>query len=437
MRVEFERSLNHNYMIIKNMGEFCEDYQIHMLMEQRIPHVLRMELRFMNGKPELYYDISSKQKLSEWLKIKKITHDILRGLIKSLKNAFEAGIDYLLEGNHFILEAEYIFIDVERYELSLCYYPLYDKEATQSGQEFLQYILEMLDYNDKQAVEEAYEIFRLCMRDGFSIELLRKFVKEEDNTREDMQRGDLDTEAEWVQVVPPLVMDEEVEEEREEFGFIPINVEGRRKAVVMLLAAEVLISLIIFLLFRKEIVAWIVWGGITLLIAGVILIFTCFYERLMQFTRIVSTKKWIPYDDNMYMEPQYEEEEEQESDKAVNIDVPDYIKAQETVLLGYNKMLGGCRRLCYIGEGVQEDIVITKNPFTVGKSDRDTDYRLQYPFVSRIHFRIDERAGDYFITDTNSKNGIMLNKEYLKANETAKLLQGDRIEIGNLVFLFQ
>ncbi len=437
MKVEFERSLNHNYMIVKNMEEFCEDYQIHMLMEQRIPHVLPVELRFMNGKPELYYDISSKQKLSEWLKIKKITHDILQGIIKSLKNAFEAGIDYLLEGDYFILEAEYIFIDVETYELSFCYYPLYGKEATQSVQEFLQYILEMLDYNDREAVEEAYEIFRLCMRDGFSIKLLRKFAGEEDSICEESKIMTSDAKDEWVQVVPAMVMDEEVEEEGEEFGFVPINFETRRKCVVFLTLAEVLISLLIILLFRKKITAWIVWGIITLLIVGVILIITCFYERLMQFTRIVSIRKKIPYNNGMYEITEYEEEADEETEEVVNKEVPDYKGAQETVLLGYNMMTGGCRRLRYIGEGVQEDIVITKNPFTVGKSDKDIDYRLQYPFVSRIHFRIDERAGDYFITDTNSKNGIILNKEYLKANETAKLSQGDRIEIGDLVFLFQ
>ncbi len=436
MKVEFERSLNHNYMIVKNMEEFCEDYQIHMLMEQRIPHILPVELRFINGKPELYYDISSKQKLSEWLKIKKITQDILQGIIKSLKNAFEAGIDYLLECDYFILEAEYIFIDVEKYELSLCYYPLYDKEATQSGQEFLQYILEMLDYNDKQAVEEAYEIFRLCMRDGFSIELLRKFVGEKEGICE-QEKNTVSAKDEWVQVVPAMVMDEEVEEEGEEFGFVPINFEARRKCLILLALAEVLISLLTLLLFRKKIAAWVVWGIITLLIVGAILIITCFYERLMQFTRIVSIKKWIPYDGSMYMEPEYEEADG-EQEKVINKEVPDYTEAQETLLLGYNMVIaGGCRRLRYIGEGVQEDIVITKNPFTVGKSDKDTDYRLQYPFVSRIHFRIDERAGDYFITDTNSKNGIILNKEYLKANETAKLSQGDQVEIGDLVFLFQ
>lgn len=413
MEVEYERSLNRNYMIFKNMEGFCEDYQIHMLTKQKVAYILPVDLRYMNGRPELYYDISAKQKLSEWLKIKKVTLEMLRGILKSLKRAFEAGMDYLLECDCFMLDARYMFIDVESYELSLCYYPLNDREVTQAGQEFLQYILEMLDYDDKQAVEEAYEIFRLCMRDGFSIELLRRFVREAADVSIEEDGLGTNPNKEWVQVVPVKVADEEVWEEREEFGFIPLNLELRRGCVAALGIFELLALAVTILFFGRTTVAWIIWGMITLLDIGAILLLTVFYDRIMQFTKLIDVKKSISYND----EDDYE--------------------AEETMLLGYSPCNTGLKRLRYIGEGMQEDIIITKNPFTVGKSPKDADYKLDYPFVSRMHLRIDEMAGEYYITDTNSKNGIMLNREYLNANETAKLEEGDRIEIGNLVFLFQ
>lgn len=432
MEVEYERRLNHNYMIFRNMEGFCEDYQIHMLTKQRMMNVLPVDLRYLNGRPELYYDISAKQKLSEWLKVKKVTFEMLRGILRSLKNAFEEGMDYLLEGSCFMLDAQYMFINVENYELSLCYYPLNDMEVTYAGQEFLQYILEMLDYDDKRAVEEAYEIFRLCMRDGFSIELLRKFV--EDDVSEDnmYEKSDGGADEEWVQVVPVKVADEEVWEESEEFGFVPLNLRFRRMCVAALAALELILILIVIIFFRKVALAWVIWGIVTLIDAGAVLFLTVFYERIMQFTRLVGVKKNISYND-MY-EPK--EELQMVSEQSVPTDNTVY-EIEETVLLGYAPGNAGLKRLHYIGDGRQEDIVITKNPFTVGKSPKDADYKLDYPFVSRVHFRIDEKAGEYYITDTNSKNGIMLNREYLNTNETSKLEEGDRIEIGSLVFLFK
>ncbi len=444
MEVEYERGLNRNYMIFKNMEGFSEDYQIHMLTEQRIENILSVDLRYMNGKPELYYDISAKQKLSEWLKIKKVTYEMLKGIIRSLKNAFEAGADYLLECGCFMLDARYIFIDVESYELSLCYYPLNDTEVTHAGQEFLQYILEMLDYDDKRAVEEAYEIFRLCMRDGFGIELLKKFVEEDKPQtalKKHIEEYDASASDEWVQVVPVKVADEEVWEEREEFGFIPLNLEFRRRCVAALSVMELITLLAVFTLWRENTMALIICGIITLIVVGGILFFTVFYERIMQYTRLVGIRRDISYGDvDDYKEKRggtgYAEERFVNSQSEA-VDMPLEADYEETMLLGYSAHSTGLRRLHYVGEGMQEDIVINNNPFTVGKSLKDADYKLDYPFVSRMHFRIDEKAGEYYITDTNSKNGIMLNREYLNANETAKLEVGDRVEIGSLVFLFQ
>jgi len=444
MEVEFERSLSHNYMILNEPEGFCEDYQMHILTGQIIPHILPVELRFMNGRSRLYYDISARQKLSEWLRIKKVTLPVLNAIIKSLKNVFDTGMDYMLECDCFMLDAEYIFIDIESYELSFCFYPVFNKTVTQAGQDFLQYLLEMLDYNDKHAVEKAYELFRLCMRDGFSIELLGQFVEEdilyETENKEENGKDDC-----WVQIVPTTVMDDEVEEEEEQFGFVPINSEVRRKLILLLAGIEFIMTAIVIMLLRTKTVAWIIWLIISALLAGVILILARYYERLMQFSQIISVKSRIKYDDSMndYMESSedtgqlrgdnYYDEAELEKKE---IPVSEYIP-EETVLFGGRIKDAGIRRLKYIGEGNVEDIFITKNPFTIGKSVKDVDYKLDYPFISRMHLRIDERAGEYYITDTNSKNGIMLNREYLNANDTVKLSQGDRIELGNLVFLFQ
>ena len=165
---------------------------------------------------------------------------------------------------------------------------------------------------------------------------------------------------------------------------------------------------------------------LSVIFVGGALAISVFYNRLqLRFTRIVRAKGYIEYDDKSdgYI---YEEEEKLEE------------KPEETILLAYAGKGERFRRLHYIGTRQQEDIILTNYPFMVGKADSGNDYCLSYPFVSRVHFRIDkDEDGRYYITDANSRNGLLINDESLNATETREIFPGDRIELGDLVFLFQ
>lgn len=450
MEVEFERNLKNNYMVIKGGEGYKEDYQVRMLMRQGAKGLLPVEVRFLDGKPEFYYNISSKQKLSEWLRAKKLTYDMLLQIIKSLYSILETAVDFLLDCNHLILEAEYIFADIEKCELYLCYYPLYDREITYAGQEFLQYLLEVLDYNDKQAVESAYELFRLCMKDGFSTELLTGLWQNRFNAFKEKKALDTEkTEAGvWKSVVPVSVMDEEISEECEVPCFLELSIGLRKKLSSGLAAAEVLL-IFCGIVFLKSF-SWlaVIWILTILFIFAAVLGLTFFYDKIMQFTKIAEVKVPIHYE-NIDFEggDRYENEKHREYNNGQEgLPGGEYDKVYEsgeeagyeaeTVLLGYITE-GGCRRLHYVGRDNEKDIVINKNPFTVGKSEYNADYTLAYPFVSRMHFRIEQTGEKYYITDTNSRNGVMLNGMPMKAMETKELIPGDRVEVGELKYVFQ
>ncbi|MBQ9766316.1 MAG: FHA domain-containing protein [Lachnospiraceae bacterium] len=462
MIVEYERNLRHNYMVIREPDNFRESYQTRIIEKQKIKGILPLEVHMIDGKAELYYDISAKQKLSEWLKIKKINYEILKGIVNSLREALEVSEDYLLDANCFLIEPEYMYIDIASYQIYLCFCPEYAGDIAGMGQAFLQYILDRLDYNDKRAVEAAYELFRLSMLDTFSIELLKKgpiyeesvsgravFVENNmclTDIRENREVideqgigcetgthvGDKEIKKEWKSIVPVTVMPEEAEDEEEQFYFVPLNMGIRVSIAAGLICLEVLVLVLVIFLFPYSLSAWIILGVITILAVGVMLCITVFYNRLMQMSRIVSIKRNIEYNDAC--------DDVREADKREdNIISTDSAKdiCNETILFGY--MAEECdksRRLQYIGAGTQEDIVITKTPFIVGKSRENVDYFLDYPFVSRLHFKLEEVMGEYFITDTNSKNGLSLNGTPVKANETVKISEGDTIELGNLLFIF-
>lgn len=55
------------------------------------------------------------------------------------------------------------------------------------------------------------------------------------------------------------------------------------------------------------------------------------------------------------------------------------------------------------------DIEIPYVPFLIGKHREMNDFILDYPTVSRLHLRIDQKEDVYIFTDMNSTNGTMVN----------------------------
>ena len=428
MKTEFERSLHNNYMIIADTEEnsfvnYADDYQMKMLSGKEVEGFLRVKVRYFNGNAEVCYDISAKQKMSDWFKTKKINYSGLRGVLSGVCQAFENAGEYLLDECRIILRPDYIFADTEDYRVFLCYCPFYGEDIIKSGQEFLQYLLEVLDYNDKQAVELGYEVFRLCMKDGFGVDIIKQCLEKVTIT----EAAEV-TEAEvWNSIVPVSVMNEEVEEEYEKSWIPYLSAPLRKKICIGLVAAEVVLSLILVPILLKSQEVLLLYLLFSIIFIGGALAVSAFYNKLqLRFTRIVRTGGYIAYDDKgdgyIYGEETKKTEE----------------KPEETVLLAYTGKGERYKRLHYIGTRQQEDIILTNYPFTVGKAESGNDYCLSYPFVSRVHFRIDkDENGRYYITDANSRNGLLINDISLNATETREIFPGDRIELGDLVFLFQ
>lgn len=430
MNTEFERGLHKNYMVIRAaesdsslLADIKDNYQIRMLSDAGAKGFLGLKIRYFNGKEEFCYDISSKQRMSDWFKTKRINSIELKSILNSLCEVLENAEDYLLDAEHIILNPDYIFSDMDNSTLYLCYCPLYKEEVTKSGQEFLQYLIEILDYNDKEAVEMGYEVFRLCMKAGFGINIIKECLasaeKEEHKEEED-----------WNSIVQVSVMKEEVEEEVEKPIIPYLELPLRKKICFGLLFAEVVLTVAMLLCFDRSWLVTVIYLGLSVALVGGVFALSVFYNKLEQFTRVVRIKGYVAYEDRSdgYV---YGEETEDSGDKL------NPAEQEETVLLAYAGKNERFRRLHYIGTRMQEDIILTNYPFIVGKAETDTDYCLLYPFVSRLHFKIDKEEDRYYITDMNSRNGLLINDESLNATETREIFPGDRIELGDLVFLFQ
>lgn len=177
MILSFKRDMTHNYMVPETQEVLSgSDYQIHMLMENRIGGLLPCRLKKINGKSRYFYDITSRQSMENIYEKERIGEREIRMLLKGLYRALKEVKRYLLEENKVLLDPQMIYMDIETKEPLFCYLPVYEGDILTSFGKFTEYILRHLDESDPQAVLLGYEIYRCAMEENYSLEKLLKKI---------------------------------------------------------------------------------------------------------------------------------------------------------------------------------------------------------------------------------------------------------------------
>lgn len=73
----------------------------------------------------------------------------------------------------------------------------------------------------------------------------------------------------------------------------------------------------------------------------------------------------------------------------------------------------------------------------IGYGRKKNDLHLDDEYVSRAHARIDRQADAYQLMDLKSKNGTKVNGTRLEPYSPLPLTNGDTIEMGDTVLVFE
>ena len=85
-----------------------------------------------------------------------------------------------------------------------------------------------------------------------------------------------------------------------------------------------------------------------------------------------------------------------------------------------------------------ENILVHKFPFVIGKDKAKTDYCVQdNNAVSRVHATILCEGNTYYIQDNNATNGTFVNGKRLAGGSRTALQNNDKITLGNEEFDFK
>jgi len=105
--------------------------------------------------------------------------------------------------------------------------------------------------------------------------------------------------------------------------------------------------------------------------------------------------------------------------------------AGETTVLsgGYNNAAKAC---VLIRRKTRERVVVNKPSFRVGKERSYVDYFIgDNAAISRSHSTINQKQGDFYLSDTNSTNHTYLNGRMLVGSEEVKLASGDVVAFAD------
>lgn len=413
MEVSYRRHFDQSYMIVRGDTEPDETYELSVLSYNRIPGLLPMETEIADGVVRFWYNITGKHTLSDYLERKQVDSELLKLLFRSMDVVLKELSAYLLEERHILLKQEYLYLDFAHKSMEFVYLPGLKGDLRQSFQELMEQLLRRLNHSDKLASAMAYEMYQQSLsREEAFVDMLGKVLTEAHSAEGPTggEEGPLSVDA-FSGVDGLSGMD----------GFSGAEETARRERVVK---GEQLTS--------KDPVPTI--------------------ER-------AAVREW-----NLNSLPGGREHREPEAGKGIrgklgilrkNLPGRSAAKSEEsssmeppaelymqptqevpevgqTEVLALNQPVQGILR--YQGEENRPDIRIGLPVVLIGK--KEADLCIPGKSVSRIHARIEQAEGEYYLEDLNSTNGTFLNGELLEYRQKVKLSPRDRITFGLEEYVF-
>lgn len=488
MVVSYKRELKHNYLIIEPEEVFYDSYEIKMMAANVIDGLLKFHVKQVDNRKSYYYEITSRQPLSRLLECRNIGAEELKCIITGIARTLGRLDSYLLQEEQILLEPEFIYIEPEQYEISLCLLPGKQGDFPEDMTRLLQYLLGKVDHQDKECVVLAYGLYQESLKDNYGMDDLLKLLVEPSEGKKEMRYEAEKLSEEYDQPETDAVFDSRYQE-RSRNGYD--NRENRHKNQTgdRLVSAAVILGgpLLVWLLegsegIRKYWYFLVALDGLAIIVTVYRRLQgkkkgeggspenstayserpTAYSEKLTAYSErptVYSEKPGVPSGksvvnlensfslekiknqrkareksmpgidkhDNWQIEFEEDEEAENESTGA-----GDEIG---TVLLTETHKNADMRCLRSMEKGI-DDIVIAYVPFIIGKQEGLVDCVLNRDTVSRLHARIDREGEEYTITDLNSTNGIIVGKRTLETNECAVLTPGEEVYIANIGFVF-
>ena len=169
MDVSYKRDLNFQYLVITDNDAGKND-EVAMLLHNHISGLLDVRLQEINGECRLCYEITGMTPVSELFKGRRLKKNDITTLLLHFAAAAQEVSRYLLRGESLLLDAEYIFAREGMRDVRFCCCPMEEEGADIRINRLCRFILDHIDYDDRECVKLSYELFQESLKENITIE---------------------------------------------------------------------------------------------------------------------------------------------------------------------------------------------------------------------------------------------------------------------------
>ena len=359
-----------------------------MMLKKHLSGLLPVEKCYVNGAGQYWYNISGKQALDTYCKMKTIGVTFIEKIILSICNQLEILEWNLIDVNCMVLDAELIFIGNSNEEILFTIYPGSKHEVFSELQQLMEYLLTKVDHKDKDAVHAAYSIYEMTLNESYSIMDIKDAILDARGKTQEEPKAE---EKQSVQKEPEDIKKKEYVSKLIKKEIKPSEELREKKKFCEFINLKSYWEKIIQLLNKTP-------------------------EEL--FHKKESKEECMVYP----MEQMHE-----------NIQIPSP-EIHPTVCLS-QQGTGARGFLMYEGFERYPNFQIQGGLCTIGKQE-GVQLFLEKDTISRIHAKIERLENKYYIEDLNSTNGTFLNEEPLIYKKRVQLKENDMIRFADVRYRF-
>ena len=162
LKVSYQRNLKSNWLIFEPEESFLSElsnkyaFEMGMIEHNNIRGFLRPDIKRVNSKVNICYDISSLQPLSRVFEVRALGIEEIKSFIIEIISATKALEDILLEASSIVHDPEYIYIPR-------------NEDNREEIKSLLESILNNINTEDKDCLIMLYGMLKECRRRDFTI----------------------------------------------------------------------------------------------------------------------------------------------------------------------------------------------------------------------------------------------------------------------------
>jgi hypothetical protein len=425
-----------SYLVLKFNNDIKPlNHQIEIISQNPSSAFVPFHIRREDENVSIYYRITSKITLAQYLERKQLNKKELLDLLRSITKSLTLHSNYLLDLSSFMIDEEFIYINPATAEASLVYIPIpSDIDAVEAYKSFLKdLIVNSASVDDNAKDNYLQRILNYLKSEAFNLSDFYKLIIELRNSG-----GLNDTMNKSIHVYRGSA----VGEETSVVGHVPNsgspknaivskNVESKQILNIVLLQLLIILAAVITCLFFVSQAM-----GDLLSISGILIIAAALDMLIMK--RIVGkqSKQARTGEIDFNNTIQKPERSTYKGKHQAISKAPDVLRAYDTIMVS-EALSEKYPYLESVGAHLGERVMIDKDKFVIGRLGSMVDYIVQGSTVGKLHAEVTFSEGIYCIRDLNSKNGTYLNDVRIPSNKECEIKSNDRIRFSNSEYIFK